>query len=175
MHARMHTHHPPQIQAYLFHLLSESGEDFIAFSQGALELFKLVHVQRELEDVMEDEHQAAVVQIWTVSATEPPDSLVALTGSPASSLARTSVSTLWHLSAAGKTPFSITPADMPILQRRLEAKLTKSLSLCCFSSTSFIISVILCSLVSTSCCCNSLCLNILSICCQRRNTFPSVC
>lgn len=47
-----------------------------------------------------------------------------------------------------------------------EDVLTKSLSLCCFSSTSFIISVILCSLVSISCCCSSLCLNTLSICCQ---------
>lgn len=53
-----------------------------------------------------------------------------------------------------------------------EDVLTKSLSLCCFSSTSFIISVILCSLVSISCCCSSLCLNTLSICCQSYIRFP---
>lgn len=98
----MHAHvRPAQIQAYLFHLLSESGEDFIAFSQGALKLFKLVHVQRELENVTDDKHKAAGVQIGAVSLTESrPDLPVALTGSPAPSSARTSVSTLWHLSAA---------------------------------------------------------------------------
>lgn len=69
----------------------------------------------------------------------------------------------------------------------IEHVLTKSLSLCCFSSTSFIISVILCSFVSISCCCSSLCLNTFSICYRRnfllsceqvllellRSTFPS--
>lgn len=100
-HARVH---PSHIQAYLLHLLSESGEDLIALSQGALKLFKLVHVERELEDVTDDEHKAAVVQVYAVSPTERrPDSLVALTGSPAPSSARTSASTLWHLSAAGNT------------------------------------------------------------------------
>lgn len=38
---------------HLLHLLSESGEDLIAFSQGALKLLKLVHVQGELRDMWE--------------------------------------------------------------------------------------------------------------------------
>lgn len=37
--------------SYLLHLLSESGEDLIAFGQSALELLKLIHVEGELEDM----------------------------------------------------------------------------------------------------------------------------
>lgn len=35
---------------HLLHLLSESSEDLVAFGQSALELLKLVHVQRELAE-----------------------------------------------------------------------------------------------------------------------------
>ena len=62
-------------------------------------------------------------------------------------------------------------SDMEISQKQRKTHiysfgLTKSLSLCCFSSTSLIISVILCSLASISCCWTSLCLNTLSMCCE---------
>lgn len=51
-----HTHRCP-CQTHLFHLLSEGGEDFVAFGQGALKLLKLVHVERELEDTRGGEHR----------------------------------------------------------------------------------------------------------------------
>ena len=47
---------PTQIQgrlvSYLLHLLSERCEHLIAFGQRALELFKLVHVQRKLGNIL---------------------------------------------------------------------------------------------------------------------------
>lgn len=53
--AASHSHY--QV-THLLHLLSEGVEHLIAFSQGALKLLKLVHVQGELEDMTVDGYGA---------------------------------------------------------------------------------------------------------------------
>lgn len=159
--------------SHLLHLLSEGGEDLVAFGQGALKLLELVHVQGEL---------------WRGRGGRGEErSAPHLPAGPTRRFLRTAgAHLLLELRLLLLHHLTLAPGLRGVLQQlerhmtlvspalRSTAKhhalisdvLTKSRSLCCFSSTSRIISVILCSLASISCCWSSLCLNTLSMCCK---------